>query len=283
MAHHNFMANDSDLTINPDGIFVSCSKEGERVWEFHPDDVTCVGIYSDDGRKHEVIVTMNRDFDLLEATSGLKELNGRLSAELRTPIGVDAENGPSRLGVILWPPHLAGGPLWEFYVVGKDGLWDYALPDAENAQRTLYRPVQREMARYAKPHLPEEFPPPLIGQGFVYHGEIGWCKDDAVHAAEWLRGRGAAIVDAELWIIKDSGIQPHIQTASGVAAYRHSTKTRPSEAWEAFADRTLRDVTAFISTFRWPQNATEPEQEVRFCLGWVWKEWLEENGFRFPD
>src|ERR1700674_2769068 len=281
---NSLMATESEAKINSDGIFVSCSQGRERLWEFHPDDVTSVGVYRDDGRMHEVIVTLNRHFDLAEGMSGLKELNERLSAELKTMISIDADGVPSRSGVILWPPHLTGGPLWEFYVVGMDGLWQYVSPDNENAQKTLYRPIHREMARYAKPNLPKDFPEALVARGFAYHGEIGWHKDDALHAAEWLRERGAGIVHAEGWIVKDAAVRPHIQTVSGVVILRYSTTTQPSETWEAFASRTLNEVTAFIRKFRLAEITAESgEHEVRFCLGWVWKDWLEEDGFTFPE
>src|SRR5205814_656049 len=128
------------------------------------------------------------------------------SRELKTEIRVDSKHGTSPVGVVLWPPHLAGNSLWEFVLLGKDGLGTNVLPDTPNALRQLYRPLRREMARYAKPHLPSEFPQPVIDRGFGYHGEIGWYRDDAVQVAEWLRGRGAAIVDAELWLVKDSVI-----------------------------------------------------------------------------
>lgn len=277
------MTSDSEVSISADGIFVSCFQGGTRLWEFHPDDVTSVGAYSENGRMHEVIAAVNRDFDVTEQTSGFKELNERLSRELNSEIRVDGEHGISLSGVVLWPPHLAGGALWEFYIIGEDGLAREVLPDAPNALRELNKPLRREMARNARPRLPSEFPQPLADRGFAYHGEIGWLRDDAVLAAQWLRGRGAAVVDAELWLVRDSVIQPHIQTASGVVAYRFSTTTQPSETWESFAKRTLNNVTAFISRFQWPKNAIEPvKREVRFCLTWVWKDWLEEGGFRFP-
>lgn len=278
------MKTDPEAQISPDGIFVSCSLGPVRLWEFHPDDVTSVGVYRDDDRMHEVIVTLNRDFDLSEGMSGLKGLNDRLSKELKATIGIDAAGEASRSGVILWPPHLAGSPLWEFYLVGNDGLWTYVSPDNADAQRTIHSPVHREMARYARPHLPTEFPQTLVDRGFAYHGEIGWHKDDALLAAEWLRGRGASIVSAELWLVKNTVVQPHIQTASGVVAYRYSTTTRPSETWEKFANRSLNEVAAFLREFKWPENSREPvEAEPQFSLGWVWRGWVEEAGFRFPE
>jgi hypothetical protein len=271
------MKTDPEAQISADGIFISCSLGPVRLWEFHPDDVTSVGVYRDDGRMHEVIVTLNRDFDLSEGMNGLKDLNDRLSRELRAPIGIDAVRGASPSGVILWPPHLVESPLWEFYLVGKDGLWIYVSPDHADAERTIYGPVHREMARYANPHLPTGFPQMLIDRGFAYHGEIGWYTDDALLAAEWLRGRGAAIIRAELWLVKKAVVQPHIQTASGIIAYRYSTTTRPSETWEAFANHSLNEVAAFLRQFKWPENSREPvEGSPRFCLGWVWKEWVEE-------
>jgi len=276
------MASDSDARISADGIFVSCFEGQTRLWEFHPEDVTSVGAYSENGQMHVVIVAVNRDFDVPEGTKGFKELSERLSRELKAEIRVDAKNGASPLGVVLWPPHLAGNKLWEFFILGEDGLGSDVSPDTPNALRQLYKPLRREMARNAKPHLPSEFPQPLIDRGFAYNGQIGWYRDDAVLAAEWLHGRGAAIVDAELWLVKNSVVQPHVQTESGILTYNYSTTTRPSETWEAFASRTLSEVTAFIRQFRWPGNATESvEHGVRFQLNWVWKEWLEEDGFSF--
>jgi hypothetical protein len=278
------MTSNSDVRISADGIFVSCFEGQTRLWEFHPDDVTSVGAYSENGQIHEVIVALNRDFDVPKGTKGFKELNERLSRELKAKIRVDAKNGASPLGVVLWPPHLAGNKLWEFFILGKDGLGSDVSPDTPNALRQLYKPLRREMARNAKPHLPSEFPQPLIDRGFAYNGEIGWCSDDAVLVAEWLHGRGAAIVDAELWLVKNSVVQPHVQTESGLLPYNYSTTTRPSETWEAFASRTLSEVTAFIRQFRWPGNATESVGHgVRFQLNWVWKEWLEEDGFNFQE
>ena len=276
------MASDSDARISADGIFVSCFEGQTRLWEFHPEDVTSVGAYSENGQMHEVIVAVNRDFDVPEGTKGFKELNERLSRELKAEIRVDAKNGASPRGVVLWPPHLAGNKLWEFVILGEDGLGSDVSPDTPNALRQLYKPLRREMARNAKPHLPSEFPQPLIDRGFAYNGEIGWYRDDAVLAAEWLHGRGAAVVDAELWLVKNSVVQPHVQTESGILTYNYSTTTRPSETWEAFASRTLSEVIAFIRQFRWPGNATESvEHGMRFQLNWVWKEWLEEDGFSF--
>jgi hypothetical protein len=277
------MTSDLEPRISPDGIFVSCFQGQTRQWEFHPDDVTSIGAYRKNGRMHEVIVAVIRDFDVAEGTSGFKELNERLSRELKTEIRVDPEHGTSPLGVVLWPPHLAGNPLWEFFVVEKGGFFKEVSPDTPDALRELYQPLRREMARYAKPHLPTAFPQPLIDRGFSYHGDIGWLRDDALAAAEWLQGRGAAVVGVELWLVKNSIIQPHIQTESGVAAYRYSTMPQPSETWEAFAGRALNDVTTFVREFQWPENSTEPvEREVRFCLTCDWKDWIEEDGFRFP-
>jgi hypothetical protein len=88
------------------------------------------------------------------------------------------EHRASRLGVVLWPPHLVGNALWQFYVIGEDGLARGVAPDTANALRELYRPLHREMARYAKTHLPSEFPRLLVDRGFAYHGEIGWYQDD---------------------------------------------------------------------------------------------------------
>lgn len=232
---------------------------------------------------HELIVALIHDYDVAEGTIGLKELNERLSRELKTEIRVDANYGVSSEGVILWPPHLAGNTLWEFVIIGKDGLRTDVSLDTPNALRQLYKPLRREMDRYAKLRLPREFPQQLIDRGFVYHGEVGWFRDDAVLAAEWFRGRQAAIVEAELWLVKNPVVQPHVQTKSGIFAYNYSTTSLPSESWEAFANRSLNEVTAFIRQFRWPENATEPtKQEVRFRLTWIWKEWLEEDGFSFP-
>lgn len=140
------------------------------------------------------------------------------------------------------------------------------------------------MARSAKAHPPTEFPQPLIDRGFAYHGQIGWFRDDALLAAEWFRGRGAAIVGAELWLVKNTVVQPHIRTESGVVPYCYSTKTQPSETWEAFANRAFNEATTFIHKFQWPENTTQPvEREVRFCLDWAWKEWIEEEGLEFPE
>jgi len=277
------MSTDSEVTISAEGVFVSCSQGQARVWEFHPHDVTSVGVYCQDGELHEVIVTLNRDFDVSEATSGLKELNERLSRELKANLTVDAGRGSSSVGVVLWPSHLSGSPLWEFYVIGEDGLASYVSPGTPQAIRSLRRPVRREMARFAKP-LPTGFPQPLIDRGFTYHGDIGWVKDDALVAAEWLHGKGVAIVEAELWLVKNAVVHPHLQTASGLIEYHYWTTTQPSETWQAFADRTLKDATDFIRRFQWPENSAGPaERDVRFCFSWVWKEWLEENGFRFPE
>lgn len=278
------MKSESEVEISAEGIFVSCSQGQTRVWEFHPNDVISVGAYLINGRLHEVIVTLNRDFDISEATSGLKELNERLSRELKANLTLDGERFSSPRGVVLWPYHLAGSPLWEFYIIGKDGLANYVSADTPHALRNLCRAVCREMARFSKPHLPEGFPQPLIDGGFIYHGAIGWRRDDALTAAEWLRGRGAAIVDAELWLVKNAAVQPHIRTTSGLHAYHHWTTTHASETWESFATRSLSETASFISQFRWPDAATErDERDVRFCLSWVWREWLEEDEFRFPD
>ena len=277
------MIGDSEVKISAEGIFVSGFQGPTRLWEFHPDDVTSVAIYREEGQMHEVIVTLNRDFDVPESTSGLKELNERLSRELSAKLTVDARYGSSPSGIVLWPAHLAGSPLWEFYALGEDGLANYVAPGTPNAVRNLSHAVGREMARFAKHRLPDGFPEPLLDRGFIYHGEVGWYRDDAVMAVEWLRGKGAAIVDAELWLVKNAVVQPHIQTVAGSVAYRFWTTTQPSETWEAFANRSSRDAMGFIRQFQWPENAAEPsQQEVRFCLSWVWKEWLEEAEFRFP-
>jgi hypothetical protein len=269
------MISDSEVKISAEGILVSGSQGPSRLWEFHPDDVTSVGIYRGEAQMHEVIAALNRDFDIPVATSGLKELNGRLSRELNATLTIDVEHGSSSSGIVLWPPHLAGSPLWEFCVLAEDGLARYVAPGTPNAVRNLSHAVCREMARLAKHHLPDGFPKPLFDRGFIYHGEIGWYRDDAVMVAEWLHGKGAAIVDAELWLVTNAVVQPHIRTATGTVAYRYWTTTQPSETWEALANRSLSDVAGFIRQFQWPENAAEPvQQEVRFCLSWVWKEWL---------
>jgi len=278
------MTNDVEARISADGIFVSCFQGQTRLWEFHPDDVTSIGVYFENGRMHEVIVGVIRDFDVAEGTSGFSELNERLSRELKTEIRVGLERGTSPSGVVLWPPHLAGSPLWEFFIIEQGGFLKEVPPGAPDALRQLYQPLRREMTRHAKPHLPTEFPQPLIDRGFAYHGAIGWLRDDALLAAGWLREREAAIVDTELWLVKNSIVQPHIQTGSGAVAYHCSTATQPSETWEAFANRSLSEATTFIRNFEWPENAIEPEEgEVRFCLNWTWKDWIEEDDFRFPE
>jgi hypothetical protein len=279
----NLITSDSEERINTDGIFVSCFHGQIRLWEFHPDDVTSIGAYSENGCMHEVIVAVLHDFDVAERTRGFKELNERLSKELKAEIGVDMRHGTSPLGVVLWPPHLAGNPLWEFFIIEDGGFFREVSPDTPNALRELYQPLRREMRQNAKPHIPTEFPQSLIDRGFAYHGEIGWVKDDVLQAAEWLHGRGAAIVDAELWLVKNAVVQLHIQTASGISAYRYSTMPQQSETWEAFANRTLNLLNTFVCKFQWPENATETVQrEVRFRLTWLWKDLIEEDGFRFP-
>jgi hypothetical protein len=218
-----------------------------------------------------------------EATSGLKELHERLSRELNAKLTIDVEHGSTPSGIVVWPSHLAGSDLWESYVLGEDGLASYVAPGTANAVRNLSHAVRREMSRLAKHRLPDGFPKSLVDRGFIYHGEVGWRGDDAVMAAEWLHGKGAAIVDAELWLVTNAVVQPHIQTGTGPVAYRYWTTTRPSETWKAFANRSLNEVVGFIRQFQWPENAAElVQQEVRFCLSWVWKEWLEEDEFRFP-
>ena len=277
------MTSDSGLSISPDGVFITCLQDQTRLWEVHPDDITSIGTYTKNGRMHEVIVAVTHDYDVAEGTSGFTELNERLSRELKTEIRADSKHGASPLGIVLWPPHLAGNPLWEFVILGKDGLGTNVSPDTPNALRQLYKPLRREMVRRAEPRLPTEFPQSLIGRGFAYHGEIGWRVDDAVQAADWFRRREAAIVAADIWLVKNSVVQPHIRTESGNLAYSYSTVTLPSETWEAFVNRSSNEVTAFMRQFRWPENATEPlEQDVRFSLDWAWKEWLEDDGFTFP-
>lgn len=86
--------------------------------------------------------------------------------------------------------------------------------------------------------------------------ELGWYTDDAIVVAEWLRGRGAAIDSAELWLPKNAAVQPHIRASSGVVPYRYSTDTLASETWELFVHRTLKDVTALVRGFKWPANTT---------------------------
>jgi hypothetical protein len=274
----------SKMKINAEGIFISCSQGTTEMWEFHPDDVTSVGVYREEGEMHEVIATLNKDFDISEVTSGFEELNVRLRRELKTELAVDPKSALSASGIILWPSHLAGSSLWEFSIIGKDGLASYVSPETPNALRNLSQAVRREMARLAKRQLPAEFPKPLIERAFTYNGEIGWNKDDAVTVAEWLHERGAAIVDVELWLVRKGVPQPHIKTATGLVARHYWTTTRPSETWEAFASRTLNEATTFIRGFHWPEDAAESgEGDVRFCLAWVWKEWLEEYEFRFPN
>jgi hypothetical protein len=278
------MTEKPEKKISAEGIFVSCFEGTTRMWEFHPDDVTSVGVYRKDGQMHEVIATLNKDFDISEATSGFEELNTRLRKELNAQLEVDPKCVLSPSGIILWPYHLAGSSLWEFSIIGKDGLASYVLPETPNALRNLSQAVRREMARLGKRQIPADFPKPLTDRAFTYHGDMGWKEDDAVLAAEWLHGRGAAIVDAELWMVRNGLPQPHIRTASGLVACHYWTTTRPSETWETFASRTLNEVTTFIRQLQWPENAIESgERDVRFCLAWVWKEWLEENDFRFPN
>jgi hypothetical protein len=77
------MTREPETKINADGIFVSCFQGQTRLWEFHPDDVTSIGVYWDNGRMHEVIVAVLGDFDVAEGTNGFRELNERLSVELK--------------------------------------------------------------------------------------------------------------------------------------------------------------------------------------------------------
>jgi hypothetical protein len=277
------MTSDPEPSISPDGIFITCFQGQTRLWEVHPDDITSIGAYSENGRMHEVIVAVIHDYDVAEGTSGFKELNERLSRELETEIRVDTKHGTSPVGVVLWPPHLAGNPLWEFFVIEDGGFFREVSPDTPNALRELYQPLRREMARNSKPHLPTGFPKSLIDRGFAYHGEIGWLRDDALLAGAWLRDRGAAVVDAELWLVKNAAIQPHIKTTSGIVTYRYSTMPQPSETWEDFANRALNALNTFVCKFQWPESITESgDREARFRLTWVWKDSIEEDGFKFP-
>lgn len=177
----------------------------------------------------------------------------------------------------MWPPQLAGTPLWEFYAIGSDGLATYLTP----THRMLCEVFPTRFS--AKRH---DSPSPVSRKAFpnFYLTEVGWYADDAVIAAEWLRERGAAVVDVELWLIANGAVQPHIHTASGPVAYHHWITTLPSETWEQFANRSLSEAKRFMHELNWPENAVEPiYQEPRFCLSWVWKEWLEEDGFKFPE
>src|ERR1017187_10557951 len=101
------MISDSEVKISAEGIFVSGSQGPSRLWEFHPDDVTSVGIYRRDGQMHEVIATLNRDFDVPEATSGLKELNERLSRELNATLTIDLYHGSAPSDIFPRPSHVA--------------------------------------------------------------------------------------------------------------------------------------------------------------------------------
>ena len=277
------MTDEAELKVDAEGIFVSCSRGASRLWEFHPDDVTAVGVYQAGGDLREVIATVIRDFDISEKTGGRPALNERLSRELKGRFVFDSKRGTSQSGLVLWPAHLAGGPLFEFWITGKDGLADYVPPGTPNAIRTLSQAVGREMSRDATHRLPKEFPEPLFAKAFVYHGFVSFTREDAVKAAEWLHGKGAAIVDAELWLVKDGVAQPHVRTKTGVVQHRYWTTTHPGESWEIFAKRTLSEVVKFIREFQWPDNSAESgEPDARFCLVWVWKEWIEEDDFRFP-
>lgn len=109
------MTSDSGARISADGIFITCFQEQTRLWAVHPDDITSIGAYSENGRMHEGIVGVIHDHDVAEGTTGFKELNERLSRELKAEIGVDGKHGISPVGVVLWPPHLAGSALWEFF------------------------------------------------------------------------------------------------------------------------------------------------------------------------
>jgi hypothetical protein len=144
------MTSDSGARISADGIFITCFQDQTRQWEIHPDDITSIGAYFENGKMHEVIVAVIHDYDVVEGTTGFKELNERLSRELKAEIRVDAKHGASPSGVVLCPPHLAGNPLWEFFILGEDGLGRDVLPNTPNALKELYKPLRREMARSAK-------------------------------------------------------------------------------------------------------------------------------------
>ena len=73
------MTSGSEPIISPDGIFITCFQGETRLWEVHPDDITSIGAYCENGRMHEVIVAVIHDFDVAEGTIGFEELNERLS------------------------------------------------------------------------------------------------------------------------------------------------------------------------------------------------------------
>lgn len=270
--------------IDSEGIFISFFQGPTRLWEFHPDDVTSVGLYRDHGQNHEVIVTVNREYDVIETTLGFDELNARLSRELKITLVTNKAFPSSTLGVVIWPSHLAGAALWHFYVISPGGLFRSVSPDTPDALRNLNRSVLREMTRFATPRLPAGFPQSLMNIGFLYKGDIGWRKDDAVLAVEWFHRKGIAVVAAELWIVKNAVVWPHIKTLMGVVAYSTHTEPQSSETWEKFVNRSSSEIKDFIWQFTWPENSEEsPQSDVRFCLTWVWKEWLEEDGFKFPN
>jgi hypothetical protein len=269
------------MSIDAEGILVSCFRGETRIWEFHPDDVTSIGCYRKDSRTNELITTLNKDFEIPDTTKGLKELNERLSRELKTHITIGQQCGSSPFGVVLWPSHLAGSALWEFWTIGKDGLASYVAPETPNALRQLSSAIRREMARFAKP-LPVAFPQTLVERGFIYHGDIGWTKEDAVTAVEWLQGNGAAIVEVEVWFVENGVPQSH--GAGNESACHHWTITQPGETWEAFASRGSNEARAFIRRFRLPEGTgKDASPDVHFHISWVWREWLEEGDFRFPE
>jgi len=128
-SRRNLMTSGSELTIGADGIFVTCFQGQRRLWEVHPNDITSIGAYSENEQIPEVIVAVIHGYDVVEGTSGLKELNERLTRELKTEIRVDSTHVTTPLGVVLWRPHLAGNALWEFLTIGKDGLGIDVSPD----------------------------------------------------------------------------------------------------------------------------------------------------------
>lgn len=124
--------------------------------------------------------------------------------------------------------------------------------------------------------FPKEMPETLTVKAIVHESEAAWDRDTALEVVQWCHEKDLAVVGAELWLKKGQKIQQGIITDSGLEVFEWNTDPQRQEPWEAFHARSISEAREFIRSFRWPEQACDPEQNAYFYLVIIDELWLEQ-------
>jgi hypothetical protein len=118
--------------------------------------------------------------------------------------------------------------------------------------------------------LPSNFPPELADRAFSSGDEVAWSPDYALPAVEWLGSHGYAVLGAELWIVRDDGIQSLPFGHDGVRGVHGNTVNRQhDEAWNTFVVRAMVETRSYLQSFN--ASCIAEAGQPYFNVVWVCK------------